>query len=136
MLVVGMIFSQAERAIVLEELGVLPAISRGWEVFRNNLGPIFLMAIILGVIGFVAGLVIAIPILIIVFPTMLAYIAGGAQSGAPLIFMGICFCLYLPVLLLLNGVLTAYTESAWTLTYMRLTKPQASEPVALVEANA
>ena len=120
-LVVGMIFSQAERAIVLEELGVMPAISRGWEVFRNNLGPIILMAIILGVIGLVVGLVVAIPILIIVFPTMLAYVAGGAQSGAPLIFMGICFCLYLPVLLLLNGVLTAYTESAWTLTYMRLT---------------
>ena len=128
MIVLGMIFRQAERAIVLEDLGVLPAISRGWEIFRANLGPIILMAIILGVIGFVVGLVIAIPILIIVFPALIAFIAGGAQNNTPLIFMGVCFCLYLPVLLLLNGILTAYSESAWTLTYMRLThKPDGGE---------
>ena len=128
MFVVGMIFTQSERVIVLEDLGVLPAISRGWEIFRANLGPIILMAIILGVIGFVVGLVIAIPILIIVFPALIAFIAGGVQNNTPLIFMGVCFCLYLPVLLLLNGILTAYAESAWTLTYMRLThKPDGGE---------
>jgi hypothetical protein len=121
MIVVGMVFTQAQRAIVLEELGVMPAISRGWEIFRANLGPIILMAIILGVLGFVVGLVIAIPILIIVFPAMFAFVAGGAQNTTPLIFMGVCFCLYFPVLLVLNGVLTAYTESTWTLVYMRLT---------------
>ena len=121
MFVIGMIARQSERAIVLEELGVMPAISRGWEIFRANLGPIILMTIILGVISFVVGLVIAIPILIIVFPTMFAFIAGGAQNNTPLIFMAVCFCLYFPVLLVLNGVLTAYAESAWTLVYMRLT---------------
>ena len=128
MFVVGMIFRQSERAIVLEELGVMPAISRGWDIFRANLGPIILMTIILAVIGFVVGLVIAIPILIIVIPAMIAFFAGGAQSTIPLIFMAVCFCLYLPVLLLLNGILTAYTESAWTLTFLRLThKPDAGE---------
>jgi len=132
MFVLGMIFNQAQRAIVLEDLGVMPAISRGWEIFRANLGPIILMAIILGVIGFIVGLVIAIPILIIVFPAMFAYIAGGTQSSAPLIFMGICFCLYLPVLLLLNGVLTAYAESAWTLTYLRLTNKPADGNASVV----
>jgi len=125
MFVVGMIFRQSERAIVLEELGVLPAISRGWEIFRANLGPIILMAIILGIIGFVVGLVVAIPIIIIVFPAMFAFIVGGAESTTPLIFMGICFCLYLPVLILLNGIMVSYVETAWTLTYLRLTgKPQ------------
>ncbi len=51
-----MIVHQAERAIVLEDLPVLPAISRGWDIFRSNLGPIILMAIILGVIGFGGGI--------------------------------------------------------------------------------
>ena len=50
MFVINMIFRQSERAIVLEELGVMPALSRGWEIFRANLGTIILMAIILGVI--------------------------------------------------------------------------------------
>ena len=136
MFVIGMIFRQSERAIVLEELGVLPAISRGWEIFRANLGPIILMAIILGIIGFVVGLVVAIPIVIIVFPAMVAFVAGGAQSNTPWIFMGVCVCLYLPVLILLNGIMVSYVESAWTLVYMRLTKPQDQAPIVPVEANA
>ena len=133
MIVISMVFSQAARAIVLEELDVLPAISRGWEIFRANLGPIILMAIILGVISFVVGFATVIPVMIMVFPAMFAFIAGGAQSNTPWIFMGICVCLYLPVLILLNGILTAYAESAWTLVYMRLTKPQDQTPV---EAHA
>ncbi len=133
MIVISMVFSQAARAIVLEELDVLPAISRGWEIFRANLGPIILMAIILGVISFVVGFATVIPVMIMVFPAMFAFIAGGAQSNTPWIFMGVCVCLYLPVLILLNGILTAYAESAWTLVYMRLTKPQDQTPV---EAHA
>jgi len=121
MFVLGMIFNQAQRAIVLEELGVMPAISRGWDIFRANLGPIILMAIILTIIGVVVGLVFAIPILIIVVPAALAFAIGNARNTKPLILAGICFCLYLPVLWLLSGILVSYTESAWTLTYMRLT---------------
>ena len=133
--VLGMIFRQAENAIVLEEMSIIPAISRGWDVFKKNLGPIIIMAIILAVIGFIMGLVVAIPFFIIVFPAMLAYFAGGVQSSTPLIFMGVCICLYIPVALALQGIMTAYTESAWTLTYMRLTKPQDNSPI-LAEANA
>jgi len=135
MFVVGMIIRQAENAIVLEDMRVLPAISRGWDVFRNNLGPIILMAIILAVIGLVVGFVIAIPIFIVVVPAVFAFIAGESQNWTPLIIMGVCLCLYIPVSLVLNGIAIAYTESAWTLTYMRLTKPQENAPL-IVEANA
>jgi hypothetical protein len=86
------------------------------------------MAIILAIIGFVVGLVVALPIIIIVFPAMLAFIIGGAQSNTPWIFMAVCVCLYLPVLILLNGIMVSYVESAWTLTYLRLTgKPQSGD---------
>jgi hypothetical protein len=122
MFVLNMIFRQAERAAVLEDLGLMPALRRGWEVFRVNLGPIILMAIILGILGFVAGLIFALPVFIIVFPAAFAYAIGNAENATPLALAGVCFCLYLPVLLLLNGILVAYVESAWTLTYMRLTR--------------
>lgn len=128
MIVVNMVFGQAQRAIVLDEMGMLPGLTRGWEIFRGNLAPIIVMAIILGVVAFIVGLVIAIPILVIVVPAAVAFAVGNGQNTTPLIFMAVCFCLYLPVLLVLNGVLTAYTESAWTLTYLRLThKPEAGE---------
>lgn len=136
MFVLGLIFRQAERAIVLEELGVLPAISRGWEVFKGNLGPIILMAIILAVIGIVVGFVVAIPFLFLVLPALFGvFLAGETQSFAPLIIPIVCFCLFIPVALILQGIITAYSESAWTLTYLRLTKPQDNAPI-LSEANA
>ena len=134
--VVGMIIRQAENAIVLEDLPVLPAISRGWEVFKANLGPIVLMAIILAVIGVIVGIIVALPILAIVVPAAITFAVGKAQNWTPMIFAGICLCLYVPVAWVLNGIITAYTESTWTLTYMRLTaKPQDNAPVVL-EANA
>ena len=129
-IVIGWIVHQAERAIVLEDSPVLPALSRGWEIFRNNLGPIILMAIILGVIGFVAGIIIAIPVLVVVVPAAITFAMGNSQNYTPLIFAGVCLCLYIPVSLLLNGILISYTETAWTLTYLRLTgKPASSDIV-------
>ena len=135
MFVIGMVLRQAENAIVLEEMNVMPAISRGWEVFRNNLGPIIIMAIILAIIGLAVGFVIAIPIFVILVPAFIAFMAGEAQNWTPLAIAGLCVCLYIPISLLLNGIAIAYTESAWTLTYLRLTKPGIAEPIVLPEAN-
>ena len=83
---------------------------------------IIVMAIILFVITLVVGFVIAIPIFIAVVPAIIAFAAGNGQSWNPLIFALICICLYAPVSWLLNGIAIAYSESAWTLTYMRLTR--------------
>jgi hypothetical protein len=120
--VIGMIVRQAERAIVLEDALVLPSLSRGWDIFRNNLGPIIVLAIILAVITLVAGFIVAIPILVAVVPAVIAFAAGDGQNWNPLLFALICVCLYAPVSWLLNGIAIAYSESAWTLTYMRLTR--------------
>jgi hypothetical protein len=135
MFVVGMIIRQAQNAIVLEDLQVMPALSHGWEIFRGNLGPIIVMAIILAIIGFVAGLVIAIPVFLVVFPTIFAFAMGQGETYTPLIFMAVCMCIYIPIALVLQGIITAYTESAWTLTYMRITQPQDETP-EVIEANA
>ncbi|HKY52988.1 MAG TPA: hypothetical protein VJM08_01730 [Anaerolineales bacterium] len=135
-IIIGLVVRQAENAIVLEEMSVLPSISRGWEVFRTNLGPIIIMAIILAIIGFVASFIIAIPIFVILVPAFIAFMAGEAQNWTPLAIASVCVCLYIPISLLLSGIAIAFTESAWTLTYMRLTKPPVIEPVVLPEANA
>jgi hypothetical protein len=133
--VVRLIAQQAQNAIVVEDLGTMSALSRGWEVFKKNLGPIFLMGIILAVIGFAIGLVIAIPVMMIVFPTMMAFIAGRGESMTPLIVLGLCMVAFIPVSLVVNGIFSSYHEAAWTLTYLRLTrKPE--ETVIVPDANA
>jgi hypothetical protein len=121
-LVVGVVIEQADNAIVLENLGIMDGLRRGWEVFKANLGSVIIMAIILAVIGFVIGLVVVIPILVVVVPAAIAFAAGNGQSTTPLALIGVCICLYLPIAIVLQGVLTAYIQSAWTLTFMRLTR--------------
>jgi hypothetical protein len=126
--VINLIVRQSERAIVLEDASVMPSLSRGWDIFRNNLGPIIVMAIILAVITLVVGFIIAIPVFIVVIPAAIAFAASEAQNWTPMIFAGVCLCLYIPVSMLLNGIAIAYAESAWTLTYMRLTrKPDSND---------
>lgn len=128
---VSIIIEQANRAIVLEDLSMLDGVKRGWEIARSNVGPILVMALILFGISLVLGIVIALPIIIIVFPAIFALALGEGQSFTPLYLALACFCLYIPVAWLLNGILATFTQSAWTLTYLRLT--QDSEPTETPE---
>ena len=124
---VGLVLQQAVAAMVIEDLGITDGVQRGWNVFKQNVGPVLIIWLILVVIGLVAGIVIAIPLLIAVVPAAIVFASNGARSGAdltPLIIAGLCLVAYFPFLLVLNGILTAYIGSVWTLTYLRLTRPK------------
>jgi hypothetical protein len=131
-LVVNIIIEQSNAAIVLENLSIADGFKRGWNIVKTNVGPVLIMAIILAVIGFVVGLVIALPVIIAVFPLVFG-LAGGETNM--LWVAGICCAIYFPILLVLSGIMTSFIQSAWTLTYLRLTGPKEEAPVVL-EANA
>jgi len=134
---VMVVIEQANAAIVLEDLGIGDGLRRGWEVVRANIGTMILMALILFIGSAVVGIVLAIPLIITVVPLAIG-LAGAGEGMQPALWfwiVGACCAVYLPILILLNGILTAYIQSAWTLTYMRLTKPQDNAPI-LLEANA
>jgi hypothetical protein len=132
-LVVNIVIEQANAAIVLEELTMLDGLRRGWEIVKSNIVAVLIMAIILAVIGGVIGLVVAIPLLLAVIPAALAFAIGEAQNWAPLMLAGVCVCLYLPIVITVQGIIVAYIESAWTLTYLQLTgkpgKPESGVPI-------
>lgn len=133
---VTVVIEQANAAIVLEDLGIVDGLRRGWEVVRANVGTMIVMALILFIGSAVIGIVLAIPLIITVVPVAIGLAAaGGDRPALWLLTLGICFAIYLPILLVLNGIVTAYVQSAWALTYMRLTRPQDNAPVIL-EANA
>ena len=124
-IVISFLSPQAERAIVIENEGVISGIRRGWNVLTTNLGPILIVWLILVVISVVAGILFALPLLIIVVPLFITYVfAGSNASYTPLIVAGLCIAAYIPVALVANGILTAYLESVWTLSYLRLTMPK------------
>jgi hypothetical protein len=132
---IGVIIDQATIAIVVEDLGVLDGLRRGWEVVRGNLGPMVVMWLILSLgIAMIGGLIIALPMIIVFGPLFIALISGGDQAlQTGLIVSGICFLGYLPFLIVLSGILNSYIRSGWTLTFLRLTRPASPEPEPLPE---
>ncbi len=131
------VVEQANAAIVIENLRIMDGLRRGWEICRSNVGAIVLMALILWIGSGIIGIVIALPIFAIVLGVISAGLTTGDvfRSTTPLIVAGLCMIVYIPVLIVLSGILTAYVQSAWALTYIRLSK-QPEKITEVLPANA
>jgi hypothetical protein len=92
--------SMANRACMLEGLGVLDSYRRAIAVLSTNLGP----ALILFLLQIVLSLVMA------------------AVWFVPGAILSLC-CPLWPVLLLVQGAVSAYTSTLWTLAWRRWTLP-------------
>ena len=128
-IIVGMVVEQAQNAIVLEDLGIIQGLVRGWNVFKSAVLTIILMVIIMSVFGWIIGLILALPFIAIAIPAAIgmagAFAAKARGLIALLVLAGCCLIAYLPVLLVLSGILQAYTQTVWTLVYRRLTSQPA-----------
>lgn len=129
---ISLVVEQANIAIVIENLQIMDGLRRGWEVVKANAGMMVVMSLILWLaINGIAGLILGLPIVLIVVPAVIGLASNTNNGmGAGLLTAAVCFVLYLPVLIVAGGILTGYIETAWTLTYMRLTgRPAAAAPV-------
>lgn len=120
----SVVVEQANVAIVTENLGIVAGFQRGWQVLRNNLGTMIVMALILTLgVGLIGGFIVGLPLFFIVLPAALGTMSGAPRvEGGGLLVAGLCLVAYLPVLILLNGILRGFIESAWTLTFLDLTR--------------
>jgi hypothetical protein len=128
------IIEQAQNAIVLEDLNMLDGFKRGWEIVKANAVSMVIMVLILGIGGAVIGVIFALPIIMAVVPLIIGA-STLRESLTPLYIAAACCAAYIPVLIFFNGVLSAYIQTAWTLTYLRLTQQKEEAPV-IIEANA
>jgi hypothetical protein len=97
-LVLSVLRVLANRACMLEDTGVFESYQRGWAVLRDNLGEGVLLVLIQIGISIGIGIVMIIPSLI----------------------MAIC-CFLLPVLWVINGAVSAFFSTAWTLAWTQWT---------------
>ncbi len=128
----------AQFGIVVDNLGVRDAFRKSWQVLKDNLGPIIVLAIILIVIGVVAGLVLVAPFVGIVLPTMAAFILNPEHPNRGLLIgSGLALLCYLPIAIVLGSILQTWSSSVWTLAYRQFTgaasapmTPAAPQPMA------
>ena len=100
-LVLGLLRTFANRACMIEDLGVFAAYKRGWEVMTANLGEAIVLFLIQIGIGIAIGLLMILPGLL----------------------MALC-CILWPLLLLIRGAISAYFSTLWTLAWKTWTLTQ------------
>ena len=119
----SIVIQQANVAIVTENLSIMDGVRRGWQVARNNIGPVLLIWFITSVIGVAIGVALAIPVLVTVVPMAIAFASSRGEFPTGIAAVAaLCIVVYLPFLLVAQGILTAYIESVWALTFLRLTR--------------
>jgi len=113
---------QAILAIVIEDLDIMEGLRRGWGIFRDNLGDMIGIGIILLVINLLVLTALSIPFFAILAPFVAADLAGTLQAiRTGIIVSAVALICYIPIFLVINGILRSYIEAAWTLNYLRLT---------------
>ena len=132
--ILSIIIEQAQAAIVLEDLSIIDGLKRGWQIVKTNAMPTIVMSLILGIGSFIIGIILALPLIIAFIPVLIG-MGTLRQSLTPLYISLACCAVYMPVLIFFNGVLTAYIQSAWALTFMKLAQPKEEAPI-MIEANA
>jgi len=135
-IVINQVVELGNVSIVNNDLGIMEAFKRGWTLFRNNIGPVLVMALVLGVISTIVNFILALPIFGIAVPTFLAYGISDQQNNLPLILGGVCFALYLPVYWFVLSLVNSYRGIAWTLVYQQVTKPTPENNTPILETNA
>ncbi len=127
-IVLSIIYIFAQRAIVLENEGVLDGIRRGWEVIRANLGEVIILLILFVFLGFVVSAIVAlvsIPLAALSFgPGAWRFFSGESLGPLEIILMVVGGLAWIVVVAAIRSFFTAFSSSAYTLAFQEFTDKQ------------
>ncbi len=125
----------AESAIVVDNLGVMDACRRAWEMLRVNKLNIFVIALIvyLGV-GMVTSLFMF-PFMLPMFFAPVFFMGGGDISNGLLWGAGIWMALLMLVMTVVQGIGMVFMKTTWLIGYLRMSAKPAEE-IVVVESQA
>lgn len=122
--------------IVVDDETVMNALAHAWTfVFEQHLGNYLLMGLILVFIELLAGIVIALPALILGIPTALALFSNGGIAALGIVVAIIAVVIYLPFWIAAKGLLTSFTWSCWVYFYQDLIEGDAREVEELQQVS-
>ena len=117
----------AQTAAVTDNLSVGDAFSRAWQIVKANIGAIIVLGLILAVVNFCIAFVVALPLTFIAAPILVAIAGFGNENAvvgtSALAIAGLCLVAWIPVLIVVRGILETWVTSAWVLAYRRLQQP-------------
>ena len=126
---IKILIEQTIVAIVAEDLGVFAAIERAWKLLVEKPWPQIVVGLATSIGEIAVMFVLVIPIFLVLIPFLISiFFQTDAAVGIGAIISGAGFLLYLPIMILVSGIMYAYIGSVWALTFRRLT----ATPTAVV----
>jgi hypothetical protein len=107
----------AIRACVLEDLGIVASIKRGWRVATGSLGYTVLLWFAFGIIGLIVGGVLAIPMAALALPVMFSFMESGRFGAQEIVLILGMLAYGLVAGVVVGGILTSFNATVWTLAY-------------------
>jgi hypothetical protein len=109
------------------------AIRQGWNLVRNNLLPVAVLALIIYFgIGVVTGIIL-VPLMIPLFMMPIGFMEHEVNWILVSISI-VCVVAFIPLFAVLTGWSMIFTKSAWVSTYLRLTRHPVAPQMVLQEA--
>ena len=134
------LMEQGVSAVIVDNLSFSEALQRAWELVKKNLGVMALMSVIIYVGATIIGMIVSVPMMIPMFGFIFNMGSEPDFESFERLSRNITLWMlaFSPLYALLQGILLTYMQSAWTLTYMRLTRStNPSQPLPqIVEATS
>lgn len=116
----ALLFKLATIAVIGEDLGVVDALRRAWEIARAHVVELIVMAIILAIGAAVVNFLAGLPMLLVAAPLFGTIFSGSSTLfNGGMVLSGMLFLIYLPIFLAIRGILESYVDTVWTILFRR-----------------
>lgn len=131
MIVLYAVIEQSQAAVVADDLGVVEAISQGWNLVKENFWRFLLISLIvyLGV-TFLSSLVV-LPFMAPFFfiPFLIDNSQINLSTQSIILFVAALSAILLPIMALVQGITITLMKATYMLVYLRLTRASTSKSV-------
>lgn len=115
----------AARGTVIQKLGITDSLSHGWNIFKDNLGAVLLIWLLMFVIGIIVSIalgIVMVPLSLVIFaPMITSMFMDGSMGGLSMtwsIMGGLCLGIFGALFM---SVIQAWMSAIWTLAYKEFT---------------
>lgn len=124
-----------ESAIVVEDLDILDASSRGWDVLRTNKINVLVIALIVYVGVGVATSLFMFPFILPLFLTPIFFMEGGGLPSWFFWAAGAWTLLFTVAVVFVQGIGMVFMKTTWLIAFLRMGVEPAEEVVVVTETN-
>jgi hypothetical protein len=126
---------QSMNGIMIDNLHVIEAVKQGWSLIRNNLLSVALVAVVIYFgVGMISS-VLMMPFMFGFFMMPMGFV--GHEINWIILLIGLLsLMIFVPLFALYTGWVTAFSKSAWILTYLHLKPASPMTQSALQPATA